>query len=50
MSNMQYQDLKEVLPNPNSWTDTTYRVSNDSSINRGLAQITNKIQALKIVG
>lgn len=50
MSNQQYQDLMEALPNPNSWTDTTYRVSNDSSINRGLAQITNKIQALKDSG
>jgi hypothetical protein len=50
MSNQQYQDLMEVLPNPNSWTDTTYRVHNDSSINRGLSQITNKIQALKDSG
>lgn len=31
-------------------TDTTYRVKSDSSINRGLAQITNKIQALKDSG
>lgn len=50
MSNQQYQDLMEVLPSPNSWTDTTYRVKSDSSINRGLAQITNKIQALKDSG
>lgn len=50
MSNQQYQDLMEVLPSPNSWTDTTYRVKSDSSINRGLSQITNKIQALKDSG
>ncbi|WP_107824168.1 hypothetical protein [Campylobacter concisus] len=50
MSNLQYQDLMEVLPSPNSWTDTTYRVKNDSSINMGLSQITNKIQALKDSG
>ena len=50
ISNQQYQDLMEVLPDPNSWTDTSYRVDNDSSMNRGLSQITNKIQALKDSG
>ena len=50
ISNQQYQDLMEVLPSPNSWTDTTYRVKSDSSINMGLSQITNKIQALKDSG
>lgn len=50
MSNIQYQDLMEVLPDPNSWTDTSYRVDSDGTINRGLSQITNKIQALKDSG
>ena len=50
MSNIQYQDLMEVLPSANSWTDTSYRVDSDGTINRGLSQITNKIQALKDSG
>lgn len=50
MSNMQYQDLMEVLPSANSWTDTSYRVDSDGTINRVLSQITNKIQALKDSG
>jgi hypothetical protein len=50
ISNQQYQDLMEVLPSTNSWTDTSYRVKSDSSINRLLSQITNKIQALKDSG
>lgn len=50
ISNIQYQDLMEVLPNANSWTDTSYKVDSDGSINRGLSQITNKIQALKDSG
>ena len=50
MSNIQYQDLMEVLPDPNSWTDKSYRVDSDGTINRGLSQITNKIQALKDSG
>lgn len=50
MSNIQYQDLMEVLPSTNSWTDTSYKVDSDGTINRGLSQITNKIQALKDSG
>lgn len=50
ISNIQYQDLMEVLPSANSWTDTSYKVDSDGSINRGLSQITNKIQALKDSG
>ena len=50
MSNIQYQDTKKTLPNPNSWTDTSYIVNNDSSINKLLSLVTNKIQVLKDSG